>query len=56
MEITGKVISGEGKGESGGKGTGNKRHNWLVQNRHRLLIVGEMEKPKNLNVQPMDMN
>ena len=32
MEITWKVISGEGEGENGGKGTGNKKHKWQVQN------------------------
>ena len=31
MEITWRVISGEG--ENGGKGTGNKKHKWQVQNR-----------------------
>ena len=33
MEITLRVISGEGEGENGRKGTGNKKHNWKVQNR-----------------------
>ena len=33
MEITWRVISGEG--ENGGKGIGNKKHKWSVQNRHR---------------------
>ena len=33
MEMTWRVISGRGKGENGGKGTGNKKHKWLVQNR-----------------------
>ena len=42
--------------ENVGKGTGNKKHNWYVQSRGRLRIVWEMEKPKNLYVQPMDMN
>ena len=28
MEITWRVISGEWDGERGGKGTGNKKHNW----------------------------
>ena len=33
MKITWRVISGEGvKGEKG-KGTGNKKHKWQVQNR-----------------------
>ena len=31
--MTWRVISGRGKGENGGKGTGNKKHKWLVQNR-----------------------
>ena len=31
MEITWRVISGEG--ETGGKGTGKKKHKWYVQNR-----------------------
>ena len=31
MEITRRVISGEG--ENGGKGTGNKKHKWQVENR-----------------------
>ena len=33
MEITWRVISGEGEGENGGKDTGNKKHKWQVQNR-----------------------
>ena len=33
MEITWRVISGEGEKEKGGKGTGNKKHKWQVQNR-----------------------
>ena len=28
MEIPWRVISGEGEGENGGKGTGNKKHIW----------------------------
>ena len=28
MEITWRVFSGEGEGKNGGKGTGNKKHNW----------------------------
>ena len=48
---------GSERGERGGKGTENKKHNWQVQNRQgRLRIVQEMEKPKNLYVQPTDMN
>ena len=33
MEITWRVISEEWRGQNWGKGTGNKKHNWLVQNR-----------------------
>ena len=33
MEITWRVISGEGWEENSRKGTGNKKHKWLVQNR-----------------------
>ena len=33
MEITWRVISGEGMGENEGKGTTNKKHKQLVQNR-----------------------
>ena len=32
MEITWRVISGKG-GKNGGKGTGNNKHKWQVQNR-----------------------
>ena len=31
MEITWRAISGEG--ENGGKGTGNKKHKWQIENR-----------------------
>ena len=31
MEVTWTVISGEG--ENGGKGPGNKKHKWQVENR-----------------------
>ena len=43
MEITWRVISGEG--ENGGKGIGNKKHKWSVQNRHREVkaIMGNGE-------------
>ena len=38
-----------GGGGEWGKGTGNKKHKWQVQNRQgRLRIVWEMGKPKNL--------
>ena len=33
MNITSRVISGDEEEEYGGKGTGNKRHKWQVQNR-----------------------
>ena len=33
MEITWRVISGEGLRGEWGKGTGNKKHKWQVQNR-----------------------
>ena len=35
MEITGSVISSEGEGENGRKGTGNKKDKWYVQNTHK---------------------
>ena len=44
------------KEENGRKGAGIKKHKWQVQNRQGMLrIVQEMEKPRNLYVQPMDM-
>ena len=40
-----------------GKGRGNKKHKYRYKrNRGRVRIVWEMEKPKNLYVQPIDMN
>ena len=33
MEITWRVISGEGEERNGGKGTENKQHKWQVENR-----------------------
>ena len=39
-----------GGGGEWGKGTGNKKHKWQVQNRGRLRRVWAMEKPKNLYV------
>ena len=51
------LIAGSGEGEEGRKATGNKKHKWQVKNRQgKLRIVWEMEKPKNLYVQPMDIN
>ena len=35
METTWRVIIGNGREENGGKGTGNKKHKWYVQNRQR---------------------
>ena len=52
----GELSGGRGRREIGEKGTGNKS---IVDrykiDRGRLRIVREMEKPKNLYVQPMDM-
>ena len=44
IEITWRVISRKGEGE-GGKGTGNKKHNWQVQNRQEKVknIMGNGE-------------
>ena len=57
MEITWSVISGEGLGENGGKVQGIRSiHGRYKIDRRRLGIVWEIEKPKNLYVQPMDMN
>ena len=57
MKITWTIISGEGKGRLGGKIQGVRsiigRHK---TDRGRLRIVWEMEKPKILYVQPMDLN
>ena len=33
MEITWRVISGDGEQRMEGKGTGNKKHKWQVENR-----------------------
>ena len=58
MEITWKVINGEGKwGRMGGKIQRIRSVNGRYKiNRGSLRIVWEMEKPKNLYAQPMDMN
>ena len=57
MEITWRVISGEEKGAMGEKVQGIRSINGRYKiNRGRVRIVWEMEKPKNLYVQPMDMN
>ena len=53
----GGISAWMGKGENGGKGTGNKKYNWQVQNKQgKLRVVQKMEKLKNLYVQPIDMN
>ena len=53
----GGLPAGRERGENGEKGTGNKQHKWQVQNREgKLRTVQEMDKPKNLYVEPMDMN
>ena len=49
----GGLSAGRGRQETGGKVQGNGRYR---TDRGRLRIVQEMEKPKNLYVQPMDMN
>ena len=58
MEITWRVISGEGEGEEWDKRyTGNKKHNWQVQNRQGEVknSIGNGEA-KNVYERPMDMN
>ena len=48
---------GKGRGEMVGKVQGIRSINGGYKiDRGRLRIVQEMEKPKNLHVQPMDMN
>ena len=48
---------GEGVGRTGAKVQGIRSINGRYKiDRGRLRIVWEMEKPKNLNAQPMDMN
>ena len=58
MEITWRVISWDGEGKNGRENVQGIRG---IIGRHkidrgRLRIVWETEKPKNLYVQPMDMN
>ena len=44
----GGLSAGRGRRENGGKGTGNKKHKWQVQNRQgEVKNSMEMEKPKN---------
>ena len=55
MDITWRVISR--KGEMGEKVQGISSINGRYKiDRGRLRIVWEVEKPKNLYIQPMDMN
>ena len=58
MEITRSITSGEGKqGEWGEKVQAIRSINGRYKiDRGRLRTVQEMEKPKNLHAQPMDMN
>ena len=57
MEITGRVISGEGKRRKREKVQGIRSIIGRYQtDRGRLRIAWDMEKPKNLYEQPMDMN
>ena len=57
MEITWRVISREGDVVMGEKVQGIRSINCRYKiDRRRLGIVWEMEKPKNLNVRPVDMN
>ena len=57
MEITWRVISGEVDGRMGEKVQGIRGINGRYKiDRGRLRLVWEIEKPKNLYVQPMDMN
>ena len=59
MEITGKVIGGEGERKRRGEKVQGIRSiigRHKIGDRGRLRIVQEMEKSKNLYVQPMDMN
>ena len=57
MEITWRVISGEWVGRMGEKVQGIRSINGRYKiDRGWLRIVLEMEKPKNLYAQPMDMN
>ena len=57
MEITWRVISGEGGRRMEEKVQGTRSINARYKiDRGKLRIVWEMEKPKNLDVRPMDMN
>ena len=57
MEITWRVISGEGEERESRKAEGIRSMNGRYKiDRGRLTIVGGMEKPKNLYARRMDMN
>ena len=57
MQITWRVNSREREGRMVGKIQGIRSiHGRYKKHRGRLIIVWEMEKPKNFYVQPMDMN
>ena len=57
MEITWRVTSGEGEGRMRGKVQGIRSIIGRYKiDRGRFKIVQEMEKPKKLYEQPMDMN
>ena len=57
MEIIWRVTSWEGEEENGGKGSGNKKHKWQVQNRQGDVKnnMGSGEA-KELYGRPMDTN
>ena len=57
MELTWRLINmGVGGGEGGKVQRISSINNRWKIDRRRLRIVQEMETPKSLNVQPMDMN
>ena len=37
MEITWRLLVGSERGKNGGKGTGNKKHKWYIQNRQEEI-------------------
>ena len=48
MEITWRIIRGEGYGENGGKGTRNNKHKWQAQNKQgevkNSMVNGEAKE------------
>ena len=58
MEITWRVISGEGEGGEKGKGTRNKNHKWWLQNREGEVknSMGNEEAKELICTPYMDMN